>query len=110
MADSVAAKAGPVGEQPGNLKSAALQAEWNVPEGRIGDVIRQLRYRAWRARLNSLVFLGLLVVVVMAGLGLYIGPQFLTQYFDGRRATLTQTIADADAKSAELTATREALR
>ena len=94
----------------GNLRRAALEAEWKVPGGEIGNLIRQLRYRARRARFSSWVFLVVLIGVVVLGLGLYIGPPFLTQFYDGRRLTLNDSIALADTKSALLTASREVLR
>ena len=79
-----------------DLTRAANRAEWDVPVGRIGDLIRQLRWRGMKAERRSGLFLWVLIGVVIIGLAFYLGLPLIKQYFDGRRAALAQTIASAN--------------
>ncbi len=89
-------------DQTRDLLRAARNAEWNVPEGRIGGVIRQLRARGDRARRSALWNFRWLVVVIFAGLIFYLGLPFYQSYVDGRRLTLTETLASIEATEARL--------
>lgn len=86
------------------LHREALSAEWNVPEGRLGSVIRQLRRRAMIASTRASALLFLMVLVIFAGLFYYIGEPIWQDRVDGRRAALEQLLERTAAEHNELTA------
>ncbi|MEM6305415.1 MAG: hypothetical protein AAF744_11880, partial [Pseudomonadota bacterium] len=75
-----------------NLKRAALDAEWDVPEGRIGGLVRQQRYRAGKSLRRANWLFAMLCVVIFFGLGFYLGLPFWRQYVDGQKGTLYATL------------------
>ncbi|MEM9032550.1 MAG: hypothetical protein AAGB18_07880, partial [Pseudomonadota bacterium] len=92
------------------LDAAALNAEWETPDGEIGKVIRQLRRRGEAARRRAgVVSLGLFIVI-LAGLAFYLGLPFWQQYVDGRRLTLEETTASIKASETRLDAETAELR
>ncbi|MEO1747622.1 MAG: hypothetical protein AAFR27_03215, partial [Pseudomonadota bacterium] len=56
-----------------SVELAVNEALNDIPAGRIGGVIAQLRQRAQRARTNSYVVLFALLIVVFAGLAYFLG-------------------------------------
>lgn len=97
-------------DQRSELKRAARNAEWNVPDGPIGDVVRQLRYRGEEARLRASWILWLLVLVILLGLLFYLGLPFWQQLSDGRKQTLDQQIEEIDGRLNTLSDDRQAAK
>ncbi|SLN46471.1 hypothetical protein ROA7450_02284 [Roseovarius albus] len=97
-------------DQWSDLKRAARNAEWNVPEGRLGDIVRQLRCRGEAARRRASWILALLVFVIFIGLLFYLGLPFWQQFADGRKQTLTQHISDIETRLGGLDRDRETLK
>ncbi|MGB3408823.1 MAG: hypothetical protein WBA67_15165, partial [Jannaschia sp.] len=70
------------------LEERAGAAEWDVPSGRVGGVVRQLRFRAASARRQANVFLVTLLVVTTIGLLVFVIAPYAVDYFSGQRQTL----------------------
>jgi len=96
-------------ERNRELKQKGLTAEWNVPDGRLGQVIRQLRRRGVVASRRARVFLRLLVGVVIVGLIYYLGQPLLQVFSDGTRGALTEQLARLEAQDHGLNADRETI-
>ncbi|MVO14789.1 hypothetical protein [Parasedimentitalea huanghaiensis] len=79
-----------------DLRYAALNAEWNVPDGRIGGLVRQQRLRATTAAVRASRLLLFLYLVVVVGLFFYLGQPFWKLYVDGRRGALVLTTTKAE--------------
>jgi hypothetical protein len=92
------------------LDQHADRAEWNVPGGRLGGLVRQLRRRAQIAHARSKVFLFFLFLTVGFGLIVYLGMPTLMTAIDGRREALADSIASADRLLAEQDTLRIKLR
>ncbi len=84
------------------LDREADRAEWAVPEGRIGGVIRQLGRRADAARRRSNAILGMLLVVIVLGIVFYLGQPFFRLFVDGQRVALQRTLESTAQTAAEL--------
>nr|MDJ0823357.1 hypothetical protein [Paracoccaceae bacterium] len=97
-------------DQAHDLQRAARNAEWNVPEGRIGGVIRQLRARGAEAQRRAWWLLVFLIIVIFAGLGFYLGLPFFQQFADGRKQTLDIQIDDITLRITEQDNLRDTLR
>lgn len=92
------------------LNKAALDAEYDVPEGRIGQVVRQLRRRGELAARRAYWILWLLIFVIFVGLAFYLGLPFWQQYADGRTQTLNRMIAQIELDLAALDDAREDIK
>ncbi|MEL7184309.1 MAG: hypothetical protein AAGK57_11770, partial [Pseudomonadota bacterium] len=90
-----------------DLLQAAYDAEWDVPAGRLGGLVRQQRRRARNATRNARVLLVLLVVTVLAGLAFYLGQPFFRQWVEGERVALDRGITAAEEQVQALRAEME---
>ena len=72
------------------LRREARRAEWQVPEGRIGNLVRHVRARAHSAVARATIFLWTLVVVV--AILFYVVVPFLGEQVEGERQALTATL------------------
>lgn len=87
------------------LNGGADHAEWNVPEGRIGGLIRQQRRRAHQAIFRSKWLFALLFAVVLAALGYYVALPIWQQIQDANKLVAESR---AQALNDQLTAMDEA--
>lgn len=79
-------------------REAANQAEWQVPEGRIGGLVRQQRHRAHiAARRGRWLFLLLFVVITLA-LANYVGTEIWRQLQDATKIGLEAEARSFDAQ------------
>lgn len=84
-------------------------AERDVPEGRIGNLVIQLRRRARVSDNRARWILAALLITVLSGLFYYVGAPLWDQLLDGQRQTYEKQIADADIRSRELNEERAGL-
>lgn len=68
-----------------DLEREALNAEWNVPPGRIGGLVRQHRRRAHVASVRTMWVLGALIATVLVGLTYYVGLPIWVQLQDAAK-------------------------
>jgi hypothetical protein len=87
-------------------REEAEKAARNLPDGRIGGVIAQLRDCGRIADRRARVFLGFLLVTVIAGLAYYVGRPIWADLADGTRRTWEAQIAAAEADITALDARR----
>ncbi len=92
------------------LQSKALEAQWEVPAGRIGGVIRQLRHRADVAGRRANQFFWALNFVVIAGILYYLLLPIIQSLADGGRQAQEDTLAYNETQLAELDRQRNDLR
>ncbi len=91
------------------LQRTALDAEYDVPKGRVGQIVRQLRFRGEVAYGRARVFLGLLIVVIALRLAFYLRLPFWQQFAEGRTQALKEQLLDINARHKELNDERMAL-
>ncbi|MEM0947590.1 MAG: hypothetical protein AAGK37_09310 [Pseudomonadota bacterium] len=91
------------------LEREALNAEWDIPEGRIGGLVRQQRLRGLTATNRGRGLFSLLVLVILLGLAFYLGLPFWEQFVDSRKATLERQIAFIDERLGQLDRDRDSL-
>ena len=96
-------------QQREKLRKALIAADWAAANGPLGGVILHLRGRATAARRYANLFLIMLVVTVMVGLGFYLGLPFWQNWADGRETALTETKNGITARKATLLTDRRAL-
>lgn len=92
------------------LARAAREAEWAVPEGTIGDLVRQQRRRASIAQVRTTWVLAALVLTIFAGIVYFVGGPLWKVYADGERVALESTMATALEDANGLTERRNAVR
>ena len=92
------------------LREAADRAEWNVPEGPIGDLVRQQRHRARVSNTRTNWTLAALIGTILAGIAFFVGGPLWKIYADGTRLALEATMATAVEDAVKLNASREDLR
>ncbi len=91
------------------LERAARDAEWDIPDGPTGQVVRQLRYRGALAKRRAEWVFVLLIAVIVLGLGFYLGLPFWQEFADGRKQTLDDQLAVLEGEHVKLDAARSAL-
>jgi hypothetical protein len=91
------------------LNKAALNAEWNVPDGRLGAVIQQLRRRAMiansRARWQFWLLMGIVLISILAYLLPVLSSSILGTLLDYRQFEQVRTesqIADTERELRDL--------
>ncbi len=103
------------GEKPARLRqrdlsAAAHNAEWAVPEGRIGALIRMQRHRAAGANTRTNLVLAALIATILAGIVFFVGAPLWKRLADGQRQTLTAQLATIRTESDKLDKTRDTVR
>jgi photosystem II stability/assembly factor-like uncharacterized protein len=93
-------------QQAAALKRAAIASEWDVPDGRIGQLVRQLRHRGRTAMRQRSWLLIALIFATFVGLVFYLGLPFFRIAVDGRRDALNTTVEAIIAQNAALDADR----
>mgnify|MGYP000856806137 CR=1 FL=1 len=83
-------------------ETLAAAAARDLPPGRIGGVIAQLRQRGHVATRRASLFLGVLLATVAIGLAYYIGLPLLRAFADGAVRTSQEQVDAARAESAAL--------
>ena len=96
-------------EQIRQLEKTALQAEWDIPEGRLGGIVRQQRFRARTSLRRASRLFSLLCTVIFLGLAFYLLLPFWKQYVDGKRGSLEATLTTINAQSKRMDAERSNL-
>ncbi len=86
------------------------KAEWNVPEGRLGRVVIQLRDRGQQSYSRAQLILYALLVVIFIGLGYYVIRPLLQDWSDGKRAVYRDHISEVEAENNRLDRVRADLR
>lgn len=89
-------------------ETLAAAAARDLPPGRIGGVIAQLRQRGHVATRRASLFLGVLLATVAIGLAYYIGLPLLRAFADGAVRTSQEQVDAARAESAALDLERAA--
>ncbi len=92
------------------LDRAQAAFDWAAAQGPLGGLILRLRTRADKARDSARIFLGLLLLSVVLGLGFYLGLPFWQTWADSQRETLQGTLDEIEAQNTELDGKREAIR
>lgn len=80
----------------------AAEAERNIPDGRIGEIILQLRQRGFDTDTRANYILGALIFVIFVGLAFFIGRPILQDSVDGRKITYQQLIEEAGSENSKL--------
>jgi photosystem II stability/assembly factor-like uncharacterized protein len=89
-------------------QALSAAASRDLPPGRIGGVIAQLRQRGRVASRRASVFLGFLLGTVLFGLAYYIGLPLLAAYAEGTARTWRDQVYAAEADNAALDVRRAA--
>jgi hypothetical protein len=92
------------------LRRASDHAEWRVPDGPLGDLVRQHRHRAAVAQVRTGWVLAALIATIVAGIVYFVGGPLWRIYADGQRYALSETMRAALDDAAALDARREDLR
>ena len=96
-------------DQTEKLDQTRAQADWTAANGPAGGVIRHLRDRAKATRRTARLFLGMLIVTILTGLGFYLGLPFWQTWADGRHQALVETLAGIETRNGDLDRDRKAL-
>ncbi|MEM7069802.1 MAG: hypothetical protein AAF478_13070 [Pseudomonadota bacterium] len=79
-------------------KQYADQAKWNVPSGRIGELVLQLRQRGSEAQFRATIMFAALLIVIGFGLIFFVVRPLLQDFADGRRVTFQGQISEANSE------------
>ena len=91
------------------LDGSRTLADWKAANGPLGGVIRHLRDRAAATRRTAAVFLVMLVIAVVTGLGFYLGLPFWQTWADGRQKALEEIVTGIEVNKADLDSQRAVL-
>ena len=78
------------------------EAEWNVPEGRVGGLVLQLRQRGHTASSWAQTILIALLVTIVIGIGYYVIRPLLQDLSDGRKGIYQQQLREAKSENSTL--------
>ncbi len=92
------------------LLEASLKAAQNVPEGAVGDIVRQLRWRARRANVWTNVILAALGVTILIGLLFFVGGPLWKQNLDSERRVLGDELTALTGQDASLDIDRKSVQ
>lgn len=86
------------------------QVEWDVPDGRLGGVIIQLRDRGQQSYTRAQWILYALLAVIFVGLGYYVVRPVVQDLSDGKRAIYREQIGEGNAENQKLDQERTELK